>query len=374
MKWSYRLLRVFGIDIRVHATFFIIVVLGALNFRQFYGTTGLWFGALLIIAMFTCVTLHELGHSLVAKRFGVDVKEILLLPIGGVATLRREPSTAAQELLIAIAGPLVNVVIAAVLFLALGADLNVLNELGTFPPPLTLRGFASLVLGANIAIALFNMIPALPMDGGRVLRALLTMALDKQRATSIAAGLGQLLAAGFVVLAVKTDQLVLGLIGAFVFFAAAQERTFQRAAGALVELRAGEVCNPEAAALSPSDQLGIVLDQVLRSPQPAFVVLHGTDLVGVVTRDDVVRAAPVLGSSSTISKIMRRDFVVVEAELKLDAVRSRMLEARGPVVVMSREGVLGVLTYEDIQRVAGVMQELARRGLSRPVPAPAPEA
>src|SRR5687768_11440206 len=120
MKWSYRLLRVSGIDIRLHATLVIMVAWLAFEFQRFHGTPGIWFGALYACALFACITLHELGHSLVAQRFGVEVKEIVLLPIGGVAMLRREPSKASHELLIALAGPLVNVAIAALLLLALG--------------------------------------------------------------------------------------------------------------------------------------------------------------------------------------------------------------------------------------------------------------
>ncbi|HEV8245285.1 MAG TPA: site-2 protease family protein [Polyangiaceae bacterium] len=373
MKWSYRLLRVSGIDIRVHATFFIIVLLGALDARQHFGPAGLWFGALLVCAIFLCVTLHELGHSLVAQRFGVSVKQIVLLPIGGVAQLGSEPKTPWHELLIAIAGPLVNVLIAGVLFLSLQPSWATLYDPligGDLPSP---RAFATWLLVSNVWLAAFNMLPALPMDGGRVLRALLSMFLGKPRATRIAAGLGQLLAVGLIALAFTSGPVTLALIGMFVFLGAAQERTMQQTTGVLSELRAGEVCDPDASALSPGDHLGTVLDQLLRSPQSAFVVLHGHDLIGVVTREDVLHAAPTVGPAVPISRIMRRDCRVVSAELGLDQVRAMLGEARSPVVVMGPEGVLGVLSLEDIARVAAVMQELARRGLRRPIPSPAPE-
>jgi Zn-dependent protease/predicted transcriptional regulator len=377
VKWSFRLLRVSGIDIRVHATFLIIVWLGALEWGQRYGSAGYVFGALLICAAFVCVTLHELGHSLVAQRFGVEVKEILLLPIGGVAQLRREPRKASQELLIAIAGPLVNVLIAAILFAALrpGALDEVVPFAGSevFSAP-SVRGFAGWLLFFNTGLALFNMIPALPMDGGRVLRALLTMRVGKQRATRFAAGLGQVLAVGFVVFAFwGPGSPVLALVGVFVFFAAAQERSSQVTASVLSELRAGEVCDPEALALSPSDQLGAVIDQLLRSSQNAFAVLHGKDLVGVVTREDVLRAAPRLGPAAPVSQIMRRELKAVRAELPLDQLRSILMEHRAPAVVMANDGPLGVLTLEDLGRIAAVMHELASRGLRRPVPAAASE-
>lgn len=375
MKWSFRVLRVSGIDIRVHATFLIIVWLGALEWGQRYGSVGYWFGALLTCAAFVCVTLHELGHSLVAQRFGVEVKDILLLPIGGVAQLRREPRKASQELLIAVAGPLVNVLIAAVLFGVLRPEAidEVVPFAGSevFAAP-SWRGFAGWLLFFNFGLALFNMIPALPMDGGRVLRALLTMWFGKPRATRVAAGLGQILAAGFILFAfLGPGSPLLALIGVFVFFAAAQERSMQATSSVLAELRAGEICDPDALALSPSDQLGGVIDQLLRSSQSAFAVLHGHDLVGVVTRDDVLRAAPRLGPAAPVSQIMRRDLKAVRAEVPLDELRSILIDQRSPAVVMADEGPLGVLTLEDLSRVAAVMQELASRGLRRPVPAPA---
>ncbi len=372
MKWSLRLARVSGIDIRVHATFLIVVLLGAIEAQQHYGPAGFWFGALLICALFVCVTLHELGHSLVAQRFGVGVKEIVLLPIGGMAQLKSEPKKPWHELLIAVAGPLVNVIIAGIL-LALLRPASVDEFEAAFATP-SLRAFGSTLLFLNVTMALFNMIPALPMDGGRVLRAILASFMGKPRATRIAAGVGQLVALGFVVFAFAKSQPLLGLIGAFVFFAAGQERAFQDASGVLGQLRAGEVCDPDATAFSPSDHLGGVLDQLLRSHQSAFVVLHGHDMIGVITRDDVLRATPVLGPGGVVSQIMRRDTPVVSAEMPLDQLRAVLGEARGPVVVSGPEGVLGVLTSEDLARVAMVMQELLRRGLSRPLPSPAPEA
>jgi Zn-dependent protease/CBS domain-containing protein len=377
VKWSFRVLRVFGIDIRVHATFLIIVWVGALEWGQRYGSSGYLFGSLLTLTAFVCVTLHELGHSLVAQRFGVEVKEILLLPIGGVAQLRREPGKALHELLIAVAGPLVNVLIAAILFAVLrpqGLD-EVMPRAGSevFSAP-TWRGFAGWLLFFNVGLALFNMIPALPMDGGRVLRALLTMWVGKPKATRVAAGLGQVLAVLIIVYAFwGPGGPLLAIIGVFVFLAAAQERSSQTASSALSELRAGEICDPDALALSPGDQLGVVIDELLRSSQSAFAVLHGNDLVGVVTREDVLRSAPTLGPAAPVSQIMRRELKAVRAEIPLDQLRSILIEHRSPAVVMANEGPLGVLTLEDLGRVAAVMQELASRGLRRPVPAPAPE-
>lgn len=200
MKWSFRIARVLGIDVRVHATFFLIILLGAMQWRHF-GTQGMLFGSILMLLLFLCVTLHELGHSVVAQYYGIRVRQIVLLPIGGVAMLDRNPDRPLQELLIAIAGPAVNVIIAALLMglifwqrVGNGMDIQALLQTASAGP--SLDGLLIWLLNANIVLVLFNMIPAFPMDGGRVFRALLGFFMEWGRATSIAAGIGQFLALG----------------------------------------------------------------------------------------------------------------------------------------------------------------------------------
>ncbi len=343
---------------------------------QRYGSPGYLFGALLTLAAFVCVTLHELGHSLVAQRFGVDVKEILLLPIGGVAQLRREPSKASQELWIAVAGPLVNVLIAVILFAVLrpqGFD-EVLPRADSEVFRTDLARFCWL------AVVLQRRPRALQHDSG---------AADGRRPGPPRAAhdvgrqaQGDALR-GRARAAPRRRHHRLGVLGSRWPSARARRRVrlLRRGTGALVADRGVRVVRAPGwgdlrsgrARLSPSDQLGVVIDQLLRSSQSAFAVLHGKDLVGVVTREDVLRAAPSLGPAAPISQIMRRELKAVRAELPLDQLRSILIDQRSPAVVVANEGPLGVLTLEDLSRVAAVMHELASRGLRRPVPAPAPE-
>src|SRR5438067_4400021 len=197
MSWSLRIARVAGIEIKVHFTFLLIIFLGAMQFAQ-YGMRGVLFGIVMILALFLCVTLHELGHSVVAMKFGVPVREIILLPIGGVAMLARIPRNPLKELAIAVAGPLVNVVIAVAIALGLGINAALgrfhMDELVTVarsgPSPMLLMLW---LLRANIALVLFNLIPAFPLDGGRMFRALLAMRMGHARATRVAASVGQML-------------------------------------------------------------------------------------------------------------------------------------------------------------------------------------
>ena len=380
MKWSFRIARVSGIDVRVHATFAFAVAYFAYGFSAPpNGLRGAAFGVLLICALFACLTLHELGHSLVAQRFGVGVSEILLLPIGGVARLTSEPKKPLHELLIALAGPLVNVAIAFALFLVLvrfapGAPVGV-HDVGRLAEPTPIGLVRWLFLG-NVTLAIFNMLPALPMDGGRVFRALLSLAVGRSRATRIAAGVGQLIAVGLVAYGLNEgsgNSSILALIGLFVFVGAAQERASVRASDLLSELRAGEVCDPHALVLAPHEQVGHVLDTLVRSPQAHFAVFYGKELVGTVAREQILAMAPRVGLTAPLASLMRREFFAVDAGTPLDEVRRRLLELGGrPVVVRSLTGFAGVLGFEDLQRITLVAERLAQAGIRRPQVLPDP--
>ena len=374
MRWSFRIARVSGIDVRLHATFALAVILFAQGFFEQDGWRGAAFGALLICLLFVCLTLHELGHALVAQRFGLSVTEILLLPIGGVARLTSDPKKPQQELLIALAGPLVNVLLAAGLWLGLH-QIHASVELSDWAGPLevSLPGLLRALFFGNAVLALFNMLPALPMDGGRVFRALLSLPIGRLRATRIASGLGQVIAIGMVGAAIKMNSPMFALVGLFVFVGAAQERTAHRANELLSELRAGEVCDPNAVVFAPHEHVGHVLDTLVRSPQAHFAVFYGKELVGTVARDQVLMLAPRVGLDAPLSSLMRREFFAVDAGTTLDDVRRKLLELAGrPVVVRSLTGFAGVLGFEDLQRITTVAERLAQAGIRRPQPVPDP--
>jgi Zn-dependent protease len=356
MRWSFRVARISKIDMRVHITFALAVIFFALSLGTPHGPRGAAFGVLLIAALFACLTLHELAHSLVAQRLGVSVTEILLLPIGGVARLANEPRRPLHELLIALAGPLLNVVIALLLLFVLDhyripLDANDLVSVAE-PSPL---GLVRALFWGNAILAAFNLLPALPMDGGRVFRALLSLSLGRVRATR------------------KKDWGPLGLVAMFVFVGAAQERAAVRASELLSELRAGEVCDPNAVVFAPEEQVGHVLDTLVRCPQAYFAVFYGKELVGTIGREQVLSSAPRVGLDAPLSSLMRREFFAVDAGTPLDEVRRRLLELAGrPVVVRSMTGYAGVLGFEDLQRITIVAERLAQAGIRRPQAVPDP--
>jgi len=356
MKWSFRVARVFGIDVRIHATLALAVLYLATALEPERGLRGLAFGGVLVCGLFICLTLHELGHCLAARHFGVSVSEISLLPMGGVARLASVPRRAQQELWIALAGPCVNAVIACALLVALGrAQVPLgLSDLGQLAAP-SLPGLGRSLFWGNLVLGLFNLLPGLPMDGGHAFRALLSSVIDRARATRIAAGVGQALAFGLVALAIGKDWGPLGLVGLFVFVEAGRERVAARAAELLRELRAGEVCDPHAVVFAPE------------------AVFHGKDLVGTLARDQALTFGPRLGLRANVSSLMRREFFAVDAGTPLDEVRRRLLELAGrPVVVRSLTGYAGVLGSEDLERITLVAERLAQAGIRRPQPVPDP--
>jgi Zn-dependent protease len=347
-----------GIAIRVHVTFVFVVALGALEWGLSHGPAGVVFGAVLVCLLFACVALHELGHSLVAQRFGVSVREILLLPIGGVARLGREPKTAMHELLIAVAGPLVNVVLAALLAFASALHAGTawfsgggfVKALTAPPAPATL---VAALIAANIALAVFNMIPALPMDGGRVFRAILTFFFGKLRATNIAAAVGQVLAATLAAFGLLSANLILVFIGIFVFMGAAQERSTARIMASLTGLRAGDAVDSRAISLEPGDMLTSAMQHALRSSQPHYAVVLGERIVGSIGRDEILDAVRRLGPMTFVAGVMRREVEEVDASEPLPEVRSRLIERGGrPLVVRAPEGIVGLIGLEDVARVA----------------------
>jgi Zn-dependent protease len=230
MRWSLKIAKLAGIDIFIHFTFFILLTWVAFIQWKLNGTIGAAFsGVAFILAVFTCVVLHELGHALAAKKYGIKTRDIILLPIGGVARLEKMPNQPIQELWVALAGPAVNVVIAALLavYLWITNTLILDNQL-----TMTTAAFIERIMGINIFLVLFNMIPAFPMDGGRVLRALLATRLAYVKATKVSANLGQGIALLFGVIGLFYNPILL-FIAFFVWMGAAQETRMIRAKSAL---------------------------------------------------------------------------------------------------------------------------------------------
>lgn len=367
MSWSFRIARVSGIDIKVHVTFFLILVLGGLEWGRNHGTPGVVFGVLLMLALFACVTLHELGHSLVAQGFKIPVREIVLLPIGGVALLGRLPERPFQELLIAAAGPAVNVVIAVALAVVGGVAgsfgaLDGHGLLGGAAPAPGAGTFLLWMLAANVSLVVFNLIPAFPLDGGRMLRALLAMVTDYARATRIAALVGQGIAILLGVVGVATGNFILALIAVFIFFGAGMESFQAQARTVLDTLKVGHAYNKHALTLVPGDRVSRVVDYILTSYQPDFAVVYGDRLLGVVTREDVLKALADRPDDPYVTEVMRREVAAVDSEASLEQVQEEM-SSRGErlLAVFSGDRYLGLVSREDLSEALSVLMFVARQ-------------
>jgi Zn-dependent protease len=357
MGWSFPIAKVKGIKIRVHVTFALVLAWAALDWgvRQGLGLAGALYGVAFISLLFLCVTLHELGHSLVARRYGLAVRDITLLPIGGVARLEGELSHPTQELWMALAGPAVNVALAAVLgavalpllgWRALGG----LGLLWSRLNGLSLERLLVDLLAANVGLALFNLLPAFPTDGGRVLRGLLASRMGELDATRVAARVGQGLAVILGLVGLFGGGLNLAFIAVFIFAAAEQEWRGAQLKQALKQMPTPATLVRGGVALSPHDPLARAIDVTLRSDQTDFAVFDRGMLVGVLTQESVAEGFQRYGPHVMVGRVMRTDFPVAQAsETLLDLQRKMQASSSSVISVIEGKRFLGLVTLEDVR-------------------------
>ncbi len=375
MSWSLSLMRIRGIEIKVHATFVLILIWAAWYWGASVdaGLRGALFGVVATILLFLCVTLHELGHSLQAMKYGIHVEDITLLPIGGVARLE-VPSNPRQELWIALAGPAVNVAIAGIL-IVVGAILNATSVVT--PSELIDRmreaewsGLLPYLTLANIYLVAFNALPAFPMDGGRVLRALLALRMDYRRATEIAVLLGQGMALLFGFLGFATGNFFLIVIAVFVWIAGGQEGAQVAARSILGRATVSDAMIRQPQVLHPDDPLARAIELVLTTAQSDFpVVDHAGRVVGLLTFDDILRGMQD-GPAVSVSAVMHRDFPTARPDEPIVEVQSRMASAnsRALPIVLFDGRLAGLLTAADIGEVFRLLAMRAQLEQQRPAP------
>lgn len=295
MSWSITIGRIAGTEIRIHLTF--LLLLAWIGFAQYLqgGSGGAVFQEILfILAVFACVLLHELGHVFAARRYGITTPDITLLPIGGLARLSRLPENPSEEIVIAIAGPLVNVVIAVILILILGTGIGFSAFTDVED---SAQGFLARLAAVNIFLVVFNLIPAFPMDGGRVLRAALSFRLGRRRATQIAARIGQALAFVFGFWGLMSGNVVLVFIALFVFLAAQAEAGDVSLADTAKRVPVQRAMITEFVSLGPQSTVAEAADALIRTTQREFPVVDGAGrLRGILTRDEMIKAFRSSGS------------------------------------------------------------------------------
>ncbi len=381
MNWYLAEFRLFGIDVKVHWSFVLVLAFGAFLYGS--GPAG-WlvgglYGVLSMLLLFASVTFHEYGHALTARRFGVGTRSILLLPIGGVANLERIPEKPSQELAIVAAGPLVNMIIALVLapvalLLNGGSPAGVLsmNAVGANIQNPGLLNLVVFVLSTNVLLALFNLLPAFPLDGGRLLRALLAYGMPYTQATRTAVVVGRLLAVLMAIYGIFSGAIGLLLIAFFVYVGGSAELESVSNRAVLRQFKAGRALTPGATSLYTSERIERVVELLMHSYQTDFPVrdLSGR-FVGVLTRPSLINALRETGPETRVVDIMQPagDIPVCSPETDLATVWEQMGQSGSRVIAVADHGqVLGIITADDISEVFQVMSAAMAGNDQRPQP------
>lgn len=370
MKWSLSVGRIAGIRVQIHLTFIALLVwIGLSIWSSSKSIVAVVSGVGFLLALFLCVVLHEFGHALMARRYGVRTRDITLLPIGGVARLERMPEKPSQELAVALAGPAVNVVIVillAIVLTAVGQPL-VFNAL-VFDDSATGPGWLQRLMAVNVLLVAFNMLPAFPMDGGRVLRALLAMRMTYARATRSAATVGKLFAVGFAIIGFYSNPFLI-LIAVFVWLGASQESVAATLKGALDGITVSAAMITDYRTLAPEDPLSRAVELLLAGSQQDFPVTDGARVVGVLTRQSLLTALASqtdgaragYGSQQRVVDVMQRDVLLADADEMLDEALLRMQGSPlRTMPVLSLGTLVGLLTMENVGEFVSVQNALAR--------------
>tara|TARA_R110002051_G_scaffold232905_1_gene294572 strand:- start:4753 stop:5856 length:1104 start_codon:yes stop_codon:yes gene_type:complete len=359
-KWSLFIGSYSGIKVFIHWTFWIIIGwIFMMHFQMGHGWAEGIQGALFILVLFACVVLHEFGHALTAKKYGIPTRDITLYPIGGVASLDKMPDKPAQELAVALAGPAVNFVIAGVLyiFLYVNDQLLPISEIDH----MTGGNFWFNIMAANVILAVFNLIPAFPMDGGRVLRAVLAFNMGKLKATTIAARVGQFLAIVFVFLGFFTN-FWLVFIGLFIYLGAGAEEVHESTKSALTGYTAKDILIRQYTRLLPGETLEKVVQLLQNTQEQGFVVAENDQVLGVLTRKELIRGLSAYGNTSPVSNVMRKDFIIITPDMPLHEVYEKLLTNSFSLAPVLENGqLMGIVNAKGINEMVMMKKALAKK-------------
>ena len=352
-RWSLGLGRPFGIQLRVHATFLLLiawVVVEQVMAGAGWRSTAA--GVAYVIAVFVLVVLHELAHALTARHYGIPTRDILLLPIGGMSRMERIPTEPRQEILVAIAGPALNVVLALVFFLVM---LATGGATGATQVDLLGGSWVSKLMWTNVALAGFNLLPAFPMDGGRVLRGLLARRMEYSRATDVAVAVGKVAAVGMGVVGILSNPLLV-LIALFIWFGGYGEARLAHLRASLAGIPVSRAMITRFVAVGPGEPLSRVADYLLRGGQDDVPVVEAGHLLGVVGLEDVVRASG--GGDGPVSSVMHRHTPTVSEDDPLEvAFETLGQSARRSLPVLHGDRLVGLLLLQNIAQVVRARQQ-----------------
>ena len=355
MKNTLKLGRVLGTKLEIHWTFLLLI---AYVVWSVYNSGGSANEALLqtgfIFAIFACVVLHELGHVQAAKYYNIPTDKITLLPIGGVAAIKRMPKKPKQELIVAIAGPLVNVVIAAIIWLAFPIT-ETFETLAASEQQVAFSKLSQLpfyLFTANLILFTFNLIPAFPMDGGRILRALLSMKMDRVKATKVAATTGQVLAVGFFVIGLMYNP-ILALIAIFIFFGARSENFAVKSQQLLEGYEVQDAMSTDYVSVHPDESIEHAIKKMVQGPDMDLLVVNSEhEILGILTREKLIEESKKgERKSSQVKSIMTQKFKSIKDDIPLSEIYMTLQQKRNRLFpVTDSDGLKGVINLDKIQQ------------------------
>ena len=352
MSASLNLGKYAGIKVQIHWTFWLLFLfIGLMVFTQGGDVADLFWHSLFIFGIFFCVVLHEFGHALTARKYNIGTQSITLLPIGGVASLKKIPENPYEELMIAIAGPAVNIVIALLILPFVPLETYTGMEAEALENELSSIGAGNMLFYlfmANIALVLFNIIPAFPMDGGRIFRALLSMRMGRLEATRIASGLGKFMAMIFFLVGLFYS-IILAVIAVFIWFGAHSENIMIQQLELMRGYSIRDAMITEYSLLHPDDNLNKAVEKILSSTQQDFVVYSDSDVKGILYMSDLAEALRNSGRDTPVRNVMDEHFIILDADEPLtNAYRKIRRNNRNFFPVIKNGTIVGVLDMNNI--------------------------
>jgi Zn-dependent protease/predicted transcriptional regulator len=357
MRWSWKIGKIAGTGIYIHATFLLLILfILFINWHEGKSLESGVEGIIFVMAIFGCIVLHELGHALAARHYGIQTRAITLLPIGGLSSLERMPEVPIQELWVAIAGPVVNAIIAVLIFLgglAAGLHLHFLTQFRWSG-----GNFLEDIMIVNVWLLLFNLIPAFPMDGGRMLRALLATRMEYSRATLVAARVGQAIAFVFGFVGLFTDPFLV-FIALFVWLGAEQESATVQVHNSLGGIPVQQAMLKDFQTLNPDDPLSAAVDHVLAGWQQDFPVVFGDHVLGVLTREALVRTLAQGGMNGRVRDAMSREVATIDSHDMLEKALATMRTSGARALPVVHDGQLvGMLTMDHVGEMLVIQSAL----------------
>jgi Zn-dependent protease/predicted transcriptional regulator len=362
MKGAFKLGKIAGISLFIHWTFSLLILfIVYVNYKAGQNLTQIVWSVLFVLCIFLTVLLHELGHALTAKKYNIKTKDITLLPIGGLARLEQIPEKPSEELMVAFAGPLVNIALALVTSMFISLPNSPEEMVIQLANGVNANNFFLNFYLVNIILAFFNLIPAFPMDGGRILRALLSFKLERHIATKIAARIGQLLAIGFVFLGFFSNPFLI-FIGIFVFIGAQVESEYTESKHTLKGYTVRNVLMKQYPTIDYNETLETAVKLMLDSQNKYFLVTENNIPMGTLNRDQIIEALSKKEEETALSDIIDRNLIVLQADSFLEDVFELVYKNKSTLMlVMENNQLIGTLDTENLLEFILIKEVKAKR-------------